>query len=404
MDAIVDSVLDHLELAEAGLGCSGVVAVVRAGWYLWEAAKVLSPTQGQAEPTPGSKEATEEALSSVHQFELEKLPTGRIKRQDLRVVGVLGYGGFGTVELWEHKVTGETYALKSLKKGFIVKNGLEDSVLQEKDILMMTSSVFVCKLWETYNSAETLDLLLEPCLGGDLYTTYLRRRFYGSEEHCRFYSASVVLAFDHLHAKQIIYRDLKPENILLTQTGHVKLTDMGCAQYAPSGKTFATSGTANYLAPEVWSKKQGHTNAVDWWQLGCLIVELMCGDPPFLSESDDRKQLKASIKAGISEENLPEACKSSESCSNLVLELMKRDPSERLPMKPGGIKNVMNHKWFAEMDWGLMKELKLPPPYVPVVENNRDLQNFSACEDKAPDQLDYSDPGTGWDKDFATSM
>ena len=45
------------------------------------------------------------------------------------------------------------------------------------------------------------------------------------------------------------------------------------ARYAPSGRTFATSGTPGFFAPEMLNRFEGHTNAVDWWQLGCLIVE-----------------------------------------------------------------------------------------------------------------------------------
>eukprot|EP00435_Cladocopium_sp_Y103_P024633 s2034_g6.t1 len=115
---------------------------------------------------------------------------------------------------------------------------------------------------------------------------------------------------EYLH---IIYRHLKPENILLTETGQMKLTDMGGARYAPKGRTFATSGTPGFFAPEMLNRCEGHTNAVDWWQLGCLIAELMSGDPPF--EYEDFTQLKAKILTGVSAESLPDACKKSEPCS-----------------------------------------------------------------------------------------
>lgn len=38
-------------------------------------------------------------------------------------------------------------------------------------------------------------------------------------------------------------------------------------------------------------------------------------------------------------------------CRNLIENLLKNDPVERLPMKPGGVKNLREHKWFAEHDW-----------------------------------------------------
>ena len=386
MDAFVDSVLSHLEVVESAVGCCGVVAGVRAVWYLYQAAaEVLAQ-----EPT--SKEAESEVLSSG-----EKL-LGKIKREDLQSVGVLGYGGFGVVELCEHKGTGETYALKSISKGYIIEIGMQKIVLHEKEVLMMIQSPFICRLCETYNTSETLEFLLEPCLGGDLNATFCKMNFYGSVEHCTFYTAGTVLALEYLHMRKIIYQDLKPENILLTAAGQMKLADLGAASFAPSGCTFPTSGTPVYFAPEML-KRKGHTNAVDWWQLGCLAFELMCGHPPF--ESEDRKQLKAKIRKGLCRESL---CRESlpACCADFILSLVQQDPRDRLAMRPGGIANVKDHNWFSKIDWGLMQQVKLPPPYVPVVNNKLDLRNFEVCAADAPKRVQYIDPGTGWDTGFAT--
>ena len=99
----------------------------------------------------------------------------KILKQDLKKVGLLGCGGFGTVELWEHRKTHETYALKALSKGFVVKVGMQEATMNEKSILMMTNSEFIIKLHETYCSSQTLYFLLEPALGGELYATYNRK-------------------------------------------------------------------------------------------------------------------------------------------------------------------------------------------------------------------------------------
>jgi serine/threonine protein kinase len=146
-------------------------------------------------------------------------------------------------------------------------------------------------------------------------------------------------------------------------------------------------------------KRKGHTNAVDWWQLGCLAFELMCGHPPF--ESEDRKQLKAKIRKGLCRESL---CRESlpACCADFILSLVQQDPRDRLAMRPGGIANVKDHNWFSKIDCGLMQQVKLPPPYVPVVNNKLDLRNFEVCAADAPKRVQYIDPGTGWDTGFAT--
>merc|ERR1719424_1934362 len=104
--------------------------------------------------------------------------------------------------------------MKGLSKGYVVKTGMQESVMNEKHILMMTNSNFITKLHETFNGSQTLYFLLEPALGGELYATYNKKGFHGSAKHCQFYSSGVTFAFEHLHERHIIYRDLKPENIL----------------------------------------------------------------------------------------------------------------------------------------------------------------------------------------------
>mmetsp|Transcript_3577 Transcript_3577/g.10461 ORF Transcript_3577/g.10461 Transcript_3577/m.10461 type:complete len:801 (-) Transcript_3577:87-2489(-) len=324
-------------------------------------------------------------------------PRDKILRKDLVRIGLLGCGGFGTVELFEHKVTKETYAMKGLSKGYIVKTGMQDSVMNEKNILMMTNSDFIIKLWETYNGTQSLYFLLEPALGGELYATYNRKGLHGSERHCKYYIAGTVYAFEHLHERRIIYRDLKPENLLLTDKGHIKLTDMGLAKFV-IGKTFTTCGTPDYFAPEVIAST-GHTNAVDWWTLGILCYELMSGHPPF--ESPYPMQIYAKVTKGIGKITFP--AKVQGPVADLVRQLLKNDPSERLPMRPGGVANLRGHKWFDGFDWDAMKALKLDAPYKPVVKSKKDLANFSARKEDMPKMLDYHDPGTGWDKKFATA-
>jgi len=323
-------------------------------------------------------------------------PKERIDRKDLKKIGLLGCGGFGAVELYEHQKSGETYAMKGLSKGYVVKTGMQESVMNEKNILMMTNSDFIVKLYETYNSSQTLYFLLEPALGGELYATYNRKGLHGSEKHAMFYSSGVVYAFEHCHERRIIYRDLKPENLLITDRGHVKLTDMGLAKFV-IGKTYTTCGTPDYFAPELIAS-EGHTNAVDWWTLGILIFELMSGHPPF--ESAYPMQIYSKVMKGVGKLQFPAKCQGP--VGDLIRALLKREPSERLPMKQGGIKNIMAHKWYASFGWEAMRSLTIEAPYKPVVKSKKDIANFSARKEDMPKQLEYRDDGTGWDKDFAS--
>lgn len=322
---------------------------------------------------------------------------GRVHRQDLRRVGLLGCGGFGAVELCEHKDTGATYAMKGLSKGYLVKMGMQDSVMTEKFILQMTNSSFIIALYETYNGSQHLYFLLEPALGGELHSTYIRKGLHGSEKHAKYYVGGVVLAFEHLHERRIIYRDLKPENLMLNEKGHLKVTDMGLSKFV-IGKTYTTCGTPDYFAPELLAST-GHTIAVDWWTLGILLFELMTGHPPF--EADSHMQIFGKVMKGINKVRFPPNVQGP--LADLVKAVLRKEPSMRLPMRPGGVQNLKDHAWFHSFDWQSLEALTMAPPYSPTVKSRTDLANFQVGKEDMPPQVVYVDDGTGWDKDFASA-
>merc|ERR1719277_1517380 len=257
--------------------------------------------------------------------------------------------------------------------------------MNEKNILLMTNSDFVVKLYETYNSSQSLYFLLEPALGGELYATYNRKGFHGSEKHAKYYIAGTMFSFEHLHERRIIYRDLKPENLLLTDTGHIKLTDMGLAKFV-IGKTYTTCGTPDYFAPEIIASS-GHTAAVDWWQLGVLTFELLAGHPPF--ESAYPMQTYSKVMKGIHKVSFPAKCQGS--VEELIKGLCKKEPEQRLPMKSGGTNNIKDEAWYAGFDWVKMQHNTIEPPYKPVVKSKKDIANFSVRPEDMPKQLEYRD-------------
>jgi len=318
----------------------------------------------------------------------------KIQRENLDTLGLLGCGGFGVVELVKHRDSGETYALKGLSKGYVVQSEMQESVMNEKNIMLMCNSPFIIRLHATYNSSQSLYFLMEVAMGGELYATYNCKGLHGSEKHARFYCAGVVLAFEHLHERHVIYRDLKPENVLLDSQGQPKLTDMGLAKFV-IGRTYTTCGTPDYFAPEVIAST-GHRCAVDWWTLGILIFELLTGHPPF--ESPTPMQIYVKVMKGIGKVQFPS--KVGSAAIDVIKSILKTDPSERLPMRSGGSKNLKNHKWFAQFDWDAMLVGRITPPYLPVVTSKEDVANFSANEEDKPTQLPYYDDGTNWDGEF----
>ncbi len=76
---------------------------------------------------------------------------------------------------------------------------------------------------------------------------------------------------------------MKPENVLIDRDGYAKLTDFGLSKEGIKTNFDAKTlcGTPEYLAPEIVDRK-GHGLAVDWWSVGCIIYEMLTGQPPFI--------------------------------------------------------------------------------------------------------------------------
>lgn len=216
-----------------------------------------------------------------------------IQKDELEILQTLGRGAFGRVKLVRHAGSNSAYALKCLAKSRIVENNLKEHVLNEKRVMLALDHPFILKLYSTYKDKKYLYFLVELALGGELFT-YLRRKERFDEQLARFYIASVVLVFQHMHSKSIAYRDLKPENILLDNDGFMKLADFGLAKLV-TDRTWTLCGTPDYLAPEIILSK-GHDKAVDYWALGILMYELIAGSAPFFAQ--DPMQIYALIIQG----------------------------------------------------------------------------------------------------------
>ncbi|XP_057314487.1 cGMP-dependent protein kinase 1-like isoform X1 [Hydractinia symbiolongicarpus] len=315
-----------------------------------------------------------------------------VKLEHLTVTATLGVGGFGRVELVQLATDKRTFALKQLKKKHIVETRQQDHIMSEKRIMSEAHCQFIVRLYKTFKDRKYLYMLLEVCLGGELWTI-LRDRGSFDDGTTRFYVACVIEAFSYLHSKGIVYRDLKPENLLLDEKGYCKLVDFGFAKKIGFGrKTWTFCGTPEYVAPEIILNK-GHDFAADYWSLGILMYELLTGSPPF-SGSDPMKTYNIILK-GIDMIEFPR--KITRNAHNLIKKLCKDNPSERLGYQRNGLKDIQKHKWFDGFNWDGLRNRKLAPPIVPKIKSSTDASNF---DDYPKDDEVPPDDMTGWDKDF----
>ncbi|CAM5106524.1 unnamed protein product [Eretmochelys imbricata] len=104
----------------------------------------------------------------------------------------------------------------------------------------------------------------------------------------RKYLFQIIKGIGFCHSHNIIHRDIKPENILVSQSGVVKLCDFGFARVlAAPGEAYTDYvATRWYRAPELLVGDTKYGKAVDVWAIGCLVTEMLTGEPLFPGDSD----------------------------------------------------------------------------------------------------------------------
>lgn len=94
----------------------------------------------------------------------------------------------------------------------------QTNVRNERDILMQLDHPFILKLYRTFQDSNTVYMLMELVQGGEVFG-FLQSRGPQPTYVAQFISGCVLLAFEYVHSKSIVYRDLKPENLLIDTEG-----------------------------------------------------------------------------------------------------------------------------------------------------------------------------------------
>jgi RAC serine/threonine-protein kinase len=278
----------------------------------------------------------------------------------------------------EHK-TGNTYALKVLRKDNIIKRNQVEHTNTERSVLGYVRHPFIVGMNMAFQSKEKLYFVLDYCAGGELFF-HLGKLGKFPEPRARFYAAEIVLAISYVHSLGIIYRDLKPENVLLDAQGHIRLTDFGLSKEGISNSSsgaYSFCGTPEYLAPEILNR-QGHGRAVDWWSLGALLYEMITGLPPFYCQ--DREKLFEKIRK--SELHYPPSV--SRQAKRLLVGLLNKNPTKRLGSGPTDAEEIKKMDFFADLNFEKLMKGEIPPPWKPEINGSLDTSQFDKEFTKMP--------------------
>jgi serine/threonine protein kinase len=348
---------------------------------------------------------------------------------------VIGKGGFGKVSSAMHIDSKDWCAMKEINLNQLIKhkNGMQMLMTELLAHKQVESHQFIVNMKSAFHDYEICYMSFDLCVGGDL-RYHLRRGHQFNEEATAFIVACIGSALHHIHGKGIIHRDVKPENILLDDYGFALLADFGVAHVKPTGAQqhtnagvedddycYLTSGTKQYLAPEVFTKSHRHNYSADFWSLGVVTYELLHGSRPFEKhcplpfvqylERKTSTPVATTVPALLQQQkkiaeqvhldcclfhkssstcscrSLSECCVSnregvpcvylpeisringilSQSCQRVLAGLLNIEPTLRSGHGDVNYFNLVNDSWFEEnqMTWNEIIEGDIVPPFTP---------------------------------------
>ncbi|EFC44905.1 predicted protein, partial [Naegleria gruberi] len=226
----------------------------------------------------------------------------KIKISDFEIIKPISRGAYGRVYLARKKSTKDIYAIKVIKKQYLYNHKNvgktltnEPDLLAERTIMKVLmenneQSPFIVNFYYSFAGKRYLYIVMEYCPGGSLDCLLAEKLENGEAfdiDVVRHIAAESILALSDLHHNKIVHRDLKPDNMLIDKCGHLKLTDFGLSEIDEIEESeIQVRGTPDYLAPELLLGMP-HTEAVDYWSLGCIVFELLFGCPPFNDDTPE---------------------------------------------------------------------------------------------------------------------
>jgi serine/threonine protein kinase len=198
---------------------------------------------------------------------------------------LLGRGASGSVFRALNFLTGETVAIKSISLLSLAPSSLPD-IMSEIDLLKNLNHANIVKYKGFVQDKESLHIILEYCENGSLQTI-LKKFGKFPESLVAVYITQVLEGLIYLHEQGVIHRDIKGANILTNKDGSVKLADFGVSSRTAAPNIAASNSNENevvgspyWMAPEV-IEQSGASTASDIWSVGCVVVELLEGKPPY---------------------------------------------------------------------------------------------------------------------------
>ena len=301
----------------------------------------------------------------------------------------IGEGAFGVVKKVCLKKDPDTIrAMKVIPKENIIEKEDGTKLVDEIDILKNLEHPNIMKIYECFNDKDNVYIISEFCDQGDLLVK-MDKLGTLNQIVVKQLMDQILNAIAYLHTNRIFHGDIKLENVMLYKTSmresrrfsrinkdlnknkqlekdieksfskkftskrsfnyiedmndyEVKLIDFGCSKYLVKKKDNKLSGivgTSIYCSPEVIDDLYDEKS--DEWSCGVLMYILICGEPPFQGETEE--EIFANVKKGKYSFHQKEFRDVSESCIDLIKQLLEPDKNQRITAS-----EALKHAFFKE--------------------------------------------------------
>ncbi|XP_039172221.1 mitogen-activated protein kinase kinase kinase 1 isoform X4 [Eucalyptus grandis] len=193
----------------------------------------------------------------------------------------LGSGSFGSV----YEAISDEGFFFAVKEVSLLDQGSQgkQSLLQlelEISLLSQFKHENIVRYLGTDKDDKKLYIFLELMTKGSLASLY--QVYHLKDSQVSSYTRQILNGLKYLHDRHVLHRDIKCANILVDASGSLKLADFGLAKAIKMNDAKSLKGSAFWMAPEVVNLKYtSYGLAADIWSLGCTVLEMLTGQPPY---------------------------------------------------------------------------------------------------------------------------